>query len=238
LPRRGEPAARCSPLAALPACVPGVQPRVTALMLSVITHLLKSPVARLKPSLLRNLVTGAWCAWLVAHVPGRCVRIVGCAGIGRVDVQAWPGPIPCLPHPPCASLAVLLERVPALEETSSCVEFAALVATAAVRAASAEAGRAGAGAGSSSAFGPTVTRLPAIVACLFNFFEAEQKVRACVSDECECWGSERVGVCGSECVRVCVSVLWVWEPACASPAAAWPPPWQRPPLPSPQNKGP
>lgn len=109
-------------------------PRVTALMLSVVTHLLKSPIARLKPSLMRNLVS------------------------------------------------VLLERVPPLEETSSCVEFTALLATATVRAQSAEAAKpsaavgAGAGAGSSAgAFGAIVSQLPAIVACLFNFFEAEQK---------------------------------------------------------------
>ena len=39
-----------------------LQPRVTSLALSVITHLLKSPIARLKRNLLRNLVTGGF--WL------------------------------------------------------------------------------------------------------------------------------------------------------------------------------
>ena len=72
--------------------------------------------------------------------------------------------------------AALLDRVPSLEDTMSCVEYTALLSTAVVRSHTSEESRAGAADSTHN----VSERLPQITSVLVQFFEAEQKVCSAV----------------------------------------------------------
>jgi hypothetical protein len=90
-----------------------------------------------------------------------------------VAAQLLLPPLPSRPVPPRpVFIAALMDRIPSLEDTMSCCEFAALLSTAMVRLHTAESSITTAGTGEVHR---SADRLPEVVAVCVLFFEAEQK---------------------------------------------------------------